>query len=128
VIGYIESTQATAGTWATAPSTIQGYGGQALNAMSSLGYGQTWQNVSGSRALGTTYYNTTGRPISVIASAYSSAGAITITVVVNGVTIQSTPGAAANYSSWSSFVVPPGGSYSVSGSGTPVLNGWTELR
>ncbi len=30
VIGYIESTQATAGTWATAPSTIQGQGGQAL--------------------------------------------------------------------------------------------------
>jgi hypothetical protein len=30
VIGYIESTQATAGTWATAPSTIQGAGGQAL--------------------------------------------------------------------------------------------------
>ena len=29
VVGYIESTQATAGTWATAPSTIQGQGGQA---------------------------------------------------------------------------------------------------
>jgi len=27
VLGYIESTQATAGTWATAPSTIQGFGG-----------------------------------------------------------------------------------------------------
>lgn len=30
VVGFIESTQATAGTWATAPSTIQGNGGQAL--------------------------------------------------------------------------------------------------
>ena len=30
VIGWVESTQATAGTWATAPSTIQGAGGQAL--------------------------------------------------------------------------------------------------
>ena len=29
VIGYIESTQATAGTWATSPSTIQGEGGNA---------------------------------------------------------------------------------------------------
>jgi len=28
VVGYVESTQATAGTWATAPSTIQGAGGQ----------------------------------------------------------------------------------------------------
>jgi hypothetical protein len=30
VIGYVESTQATAGTWATAPSTIQGIGGNAM--------------------------------------------------------------------------------------------------
>ncbi len=29
VVGYVESTQATAGTWATAPSTIQGAGGMA---------------------------------------------------------------------------------------------------
>jgi hypothetical protein len=63
VVGYVESTQTTAGTWATAPSTIQGYGGQALAAMSSLGYGQTWQTVT--RSIGTTYYNTTGKPICV---------------------------------------------------------------
>jgi len=30
VVGFIESTQATAGTWATAPSTLQGAGGEAL--------------------------------------------------------------------------------------------------
>lgn len=30
IVGYVESTQATAGTWATAPSKIQGVGGQAL--------------------------------------------------------------------------------------------------
>ncbi len=30
VLGYIESTQATAGTWATAPSLIQGAGGSAI--------------------------------------------------------------------------------------------------
>lgn len=28
IVGYFESTQATAGTWVTAPSTIQGWGGQ----------------------------------------------------------------------------------------------------
>lgn len=33
VVGYIESTQATAGTWATAPSTIQGQGGQAITGL-----------------------------------------------------------------------------------------------
>ena len=30
VVGYVESTQATAGTWATAPSTLQGAGGNAV--------------------------------------------------------------------------------------------------
>lgn len=36
VIGYIESTQATAGTWATAPSKIQGAGAQALERLNSV--------------------------------------------------------------------------------------------
>lgn len=84
VVGFIQSTQATAGTWATAPSTIQGYGGQALAAMSSLGYGQTWQSVT--RTAGTTYYNTTGKPImmSVTASG-TSTGAMNITPTIGGV-------------------------------------------
>ena len=49
VVGYIESTQATAGTWATAPSTLQGAGGNlkigTLQSMIRLntanGYGST---------------------------------------------------------------------------------------
>ena len=83
VVGYIESTQATAGTWATAPSTIQGQGGQALAAMSSLGYGQTWQTVT--RASGTTYYNTTGKPIMLnISQFYLSATILAATMVING--------------------------------------------
>jgi hypothetical protein len=90
--------------------------------------GQTWENVINSRSLATTYTNSTGKPIFVIVSAYSSSGAITITVVVNGVTIQSTPGSATNFSSWTSFIVPPSGTYSVSGNGTPVKNSWAELR
>ena len=87
VVGYIESTQATAGTWATAPSTIQGQGGQALAAMSSLGYGQTWQTPA--RAYATTYYNTTGKPIYV--SFYIAQTAVNTftqaTLTVNGVGI-----------------------------------------
>ena len=84
VVGYVESTQATAGTWATAPSTIQGYGGQALSAMSSLGYGQTWQAVT--RTSGTTYYNTTGKPIFISAVA-NNGGNISITLTVNSVAL-----------------------------------------
>ena len=55
IIGLVRSTQATAGTWATSPSLVQGAGGQALMAMNSLGYGQTWQDLTASRALSTTY-------------------------------------------------------------------------
>jgi len=119
VIGYIESTQATAGTWATAPSTIQGYGGQALSAMSSLGYGQTWQNVTGSRAVSTTYYNTTGKPIAVKIISGTNVGSIT----VNGTNING--GVAANVVS-DTFLVPPGQSYAV-GTLTGGFN-WYELR
>ena len=121
VVGYVESTQATAGTWATTPSTLQGYGGQALAAMSSLGYGQTLQVVT--RVWGTTYYNTTGKPISCIInlSATNSSG-----FFVNGSLV--TPAA------WFSASVPIGGlvvqagaSYAVNGtSGT--VGSWIELR
>jgi len=111
VIGYIESTQATAGTWATAPSTIQGYGGQALAAMSSIGYGQTWQTVT--RASGTTYYNTTGKPISLIVRL---TGSVSETVTINGFTFNgSATNAGASQECF--FLIPVGASYSISGSG-----------
>lgn len=54
VVGYIDSTQATAGTWATAPSTIQGAGGQSAIpiAMNSAGSApmyacRAWVNFNG---------------------------------------------------------------------------------
>jgi hypothetical protein len=115
VVGYIESTQATAGTWATAPSTIQGYGGQALAAMSSLGYGQTFQDVSASRAVGTTYYNTTGKPIFVN---YISTAFANVTLMIGGVSVGSITAPV-------SFVVPPSQSYSIT---STTLQKWTELR
>ena len=130
VIGYIESTQATAGTWATAPSTIQGYGGQALDSMGTLGYSQTWQNLFASRAAATTYYNTTGRPIMVIVSGDTSPNnGQNVNLIINGVTVSST------YFALSSQqvripvtgIVPPSGSYSATVSATSLAS-WTELR
>ena len=54
VIGYIDSTQATAGTWATAPSTIQGNGGQAsislamnANGLAPMFAARAWVNFNG---------------------------------------------------------------------------------
>lgn len=109
VIGVIRSTQATAGTWATAPSLIQGAGGNALDAMQSLGYGQIWQSFS--RTSGTTYYNTTGKPIEVWTT-NNSASVTTWTTVVGGVTLP-TVQSPANASNGPNFVVPPGTSYNI---------------
>jgi len=123
VVGAIISTQATAGTWATAPSTIQGTGGQAFTSLQSIGYGQTWQNVTGSRAFSTTYYNSTGRPI-LVNLTVTTTGAVN-TATVNGVTAAQTY---PSVNSWGTltFIVPVGGSYSVvSGSS---LQLWSELR
>lgn len=119
VVGVIRSTQATAGTWASAPSLVQGAGGNALDSLGSLGYGQTWQTVT--RTSGTTYYNTTGKPIVCIpvinaATGYTITvgGATAISGVTNSVTIP-VP-----------FVVPAGMSYVITaGSG---ISSTTELR
>jgi hypothetical protein len=121
VIGFIDSTQVTAGTWATAPSTIQGVGGQALNAMSSLGYGQTWQAVT--RTSGTTYYNTTGRPIGIFITCNSNVGA---TLVVNGFTVGTGTTGTAGTQPCLGATIPVGASYVITyagGTGTT-----TELR
>ena len=128
VIGYIECTQATAGTWATTPSTIQGQGGQALASLSSLGYGQTWQLLTGSRAYGTTYYNTTGKPILInITSTSGSSGGTTITV--NGVQAGRAFDNNGAIQTFCSAVVPPNASYSAGLLGTgSSLNAWSELR
>lgn len=120
VVGVIRSTQTTAGQWAQAQSLLQGVGGQALAAMSSLGYGQTWQNVVGSRANGTTYYNLTGKPIFI--NVITNTGAASLTI--NGVSLfGQTSGSGTN--SLTSAIVPVSASYSVTG-GT--LTSWAELR
>lgn len=128
VLGFIESTQATAGTWASTPSTVQGAGGQALDALAAMGYGQTWQTPA--RSQGTTYYNTTGKPIFVIGSFGHPSAYVSTTAIVGGVTIGTyyniTPGGAQIQGATISFIVPPGMSYSINSSG--VMYGWAELR
>jgi hypothetical protein len=130
VVGYIESTQATAGTWATAPSTIQGYGGQALAAMSSLGYGQTYQDLTGSRAKDTTYYNTTGKPILISVTgniAATGQGSLKINGVVSSYGFYNSTTNNSYFALVS--VVPVGASYIwATVSGTLTLQSWSELR
>ena len=132
VVGYVESTQSAAGAWAASPSTVQGYGGQALAAMSTIGYGQTWQDVTASRAQATTYYNTTGKPIYVqIAFGGSSGASARGLIYVNGtlVVYGSESTAAANLST-AGCIVPAFASYYTGNSGGTfsTITLWTELR
>lgn len=110
IVGFINITQATAGTWVTAPSTVQGYGGQALAAMSSLGYGQTWQQVT--RTSGVTYYNTKNKPIWLRITSTSGAGAQTDTITVNGISFQSVIGINGSAMNLQDIIIPAYASYS----------------
>ena len=131
VVGYVSITEATAGTWATAPTLVQGAGGQAMAGMQTLGFGQTWQNISGSRTAGTTYYNTTGKPIAFSVQAQGTTNsAVSVTLVVGGTTVvvQNVAAISGGFSSPSALaIVPPGQSYSATIVGG-TASAWTELR
>ena len=129
VVGFLDSTQPTAGAWSTLPTTVQGAGGQALSslaALSGFGFGQTWQNLTGSRASSTTYTNTTGKPISVFVSYTSAGGNASFLPTVNGVALPQLNVNATGSVAGGDVVIPPGQTYSVNGSGT--LTAWFELR
>lgn len=129
VVGLVRSTQATAGTWATAPVLIQGAGGNALAALSSYGYGQTFQDLTSSRAASTTYYNTTGKMIDVYVYGTISTGTGTaISVTVNGFVVYAVGTPSAGLINLpASFRVPPGGSYSVEVTNLTITK-WFEFR
>jgi hypothetical protein len=108
VIGFVDATFTTATGWGSL-AEVQGYGGQALSAMSSLGYGQVLQSVT--RNSGTTYYNTTGKPIVLYLRVTVSS---TFNMTVNGNAMgqmQTGSSPAININ----FIIAPGNSYSASG-------------
>ena len=126
VVGFCDITEATAGTWTTAPTDVQGIGGQALAALSSLGYGQTWQFPT--RGSGVTYYNATGRPIFVSGWATSSAGG-NVAGYINGNAVAVNGSAVASGQGFGiTFIVPPGTSYQIVVSGSATLIAAAELR
>lgn len=120
VVGAIISTQSTAGTWATAPSTIQGTGGQAFTSLQSIGYGQTWQTftVGTQRISGTTYYNTTAKPICVVVTI----GGGTAAFVIDAVSIVPST---SNTQVPMTFIIPTGSTYSCTNAS---IQFWRELR
>jgi hypothetical protein len=126
VVGSIQSTQATAGTWASAPSSVQGFGGVALTSLTSFGFGQNWTDVTSSRALGTTYYNTQTKPINVYLEALVSGGnraTITLGGLVFGSVLAYTSSQATVM-----LIIPPGNSYSLQATGSGTLTYCYELR
>ena len=128
VIGFCDISETTAGTWATGPTTVQGIGGQALAALQSFGVGQTWQTVTASRAVNTTYYNTTGRTICVALSIFISASSA-YNFYVNGIPIGEAGGnGAAAVRQTLTAIIPPGGYYSITSSGSLSIETWSELR
>ena len=129
VLGYVESTQATAGTWATTPSTVQGCGGEAFSAFGSLGFGQTEQDVTASRAYSTTYYNTTGKPIFLKVTGATAVGTGSLSLTKNGKVVGSSY--SNNTTGGAAFIltdiIMPNQSYSVASINCNLAN-WVEIR
>lgn len=101
-----------------------------------VGAGQTWQNVTASRLVNTTYTNTTGRPIKVQISSYSSVGNNLAILTVNGIAVSKfkdndyyTATLVTPHTVTSMAIVPAGGTYVLSNytSGT-TIDTWAELR
>ena len=88
------------------------------------GSAQAWYDESGSRAINTVYTNTTGRPIMVCVM-FDAGSSWDVGCAVNGVNIGGTGGNGTP--GGTSFIVPAGGTYEVTGSGE-TISAWGELR
>lgn len=111
LVGFIEITEATAGTWATAPSLVDG--GSAPLAKWLSGYGQTHQLVT--RTAGTPYDNTTGRDFELVMNINGSGSAsCSANIAFNGgaaITFVSSSSATGPSGSAGSITVPAGATY-----------------
>ena len=121
---------ASTATTQTGTSTTQTVSPKGLADSVLAGKTQTWQTVTGSRALGVTYTNSTGAPIIVHAVlSGAGAGAPTAEGFIGGVSRfkdardAAGPGVVATVV----LVVPPGSTYSVTGSNHNLFV-WHELR
>jgi hypothetical protein len=127
VVGYIDVTEATAGTWASAPTLVQGQGGQALAALQSIGYGQTIQNVISMRTNDVTYTNTTGRPIFAYLTMAVGAGQST-SFYIDGQYVGTMGNVGTQTTGISGqFLIPAGSTYYLDIEGSSIES-WLELR
>ena len=89
-----------------------------------FGVGQTYQDVTASRVLGTTYTNSTNKDIWVSVSVALNAGA-TLAAYVNGNQVCNGFAQQSNSQAWAGLLVPPSGTYSVSGGS---ITKWMERK
>lgn len=124
IVARLDSTQATAGQWATAMSLIQGAGGNALTAMNSLGFGQTWQ--APARSVGVTYYTgSKPRQVAIYMQQTNGGGA---EFRINGVNFQTLAGTVSGNPNFVFHVLPPNTAYGVFPIANPLtLVSWAEL-
>ena len=111
-------------------SGTTGVGQLSFGDASALGVGQTWTDVTSSRAFNTDYTNSTGKPIMVHFIATTGTGD-NIQVNVGGVSFGDQYTNQSNGREMSSFIVPDNTVYRINGntgSTTPVLQKWVELR
>jgi len=129
IVGIVVSTQATAGTYVTAASLVQPFGGANLVGMVGLGYRQTWQSftVGTNRFNGTNHVNLTGRPIALLcATSDITASVFGVTFTIGGLALpsfqlgQSGSGVSGRVASFT--IVPVGATYQVAGATT-----WAEM-
>lgn len=114
VVGMVESTQAAAGTWTTAPSRVQGQGGQALFGNSTRLFTAAAQNT-----LSGTAVDFTGLPFGIkrltfIINGVSTAGASQLMLQLNGETT--------GYASGSMVISSSGSAGATSNTNGVVLN------
>jgi hypothetical protein len=90
--------------------------------------GAVTRDVTGSRAIGTNYVNTTGRPIIVAVSGYSSSASANLSVISGGVTFSVMGDGGVSIEFFAFAPVAAGATYSATCSaGTFTLTGWTEF-
>lgn len=153
VVGYITSTQATAGAWTTSPSNIAGaLQGMTANTIpdgsitsaklattaQSIGIGQTWQTFTSPTrqtnssstwsSMTNKYTNSTGKPIMLSVGRYGGNG-YTTAIWVDGVKVaEAVVDQYGGAESMAAIIIPNGAQYAVYVNGGTFCNYWAELR
>jgi hypothetical protein len=127
VVGFVDSTQATAGTWATAPSSVQGVGGLSnLNKVGQIQVGATVATTSGT-SIDVTGIPSWAKRVTLMLDGVSLSAAATFIVQLGdsgGIEATGYNGAASIISgSVSSALHNTGFDTGYASSGTPILHG-----